>query len=66
MWNGSGVNDASALQAANIGIAVANATNAARVAADVVLTEDGLSAIIESIICSRHVCQRMLKPSTEL
>jgi H+-transporting ATPase len=36
-----------------IGIAVAGSTDAARAAADIVLTEEGLSTIIEGILISR-------------
>jgi H+-transporting ATPase len=53
------VNDAPALSKANVGIAVADATDAARSAADSVLTEPGLSVIIEAIIGSRQIFQRM-------
>lgn len=56
---GDGVNDAPALKRADIGIAVADATDAARGAADIVLQAEGLSAIIEAIIGSRKIFQRM-------
>ncbi|KAK4338209.1 hypothetical protein RND71_042696 [Anisodus tanguticus] len=46
---GDGVNDAPALKKADIGIGVADATDAARGASDIVLTEPGLSVIIHAI-----------------
>ena len=42
-----------------IGIAVADATDAARSASDIVLTEPGLSVIISAVLTSRAIFQRM-------
>ena len=56
---GDGVNDAPALKKADCGIAVSTATDAARVAAAIVLMTPGLSVIIEAIKESRKIFQRM-------
>ena len=56
---GDGVNDAPALKKADCGIAVSDATDAARAAAAIVLTTPGLSVIIDAIKESRKIFQRM-------
>jgi H+-transporting ATPase len=56
---GDGVNDAPALKKADCGIAVSDATDAARAAAAIVLLTPGLSVIIDAIKESRRIFQRM-------
>jgi H+-transporting ATPase len=57
---GDGVNDAPALKQAEMGIAVSSASDVAKAAASTVLTEPGVSVIIEAVKTSRHIYQRML------
>ncbi|MBL7128850.1 MAG: plasma-membrane proton-efflux P-type ATPase [Ignavibacteria bacterium] len=56
---GDGVNDAPALKKADAGVAVDGATDAAKSAADIVLTSPGLSVIIDALKESRKIFQRM-------
>jgi H+-transporting ATPase len=57
---GDGVNDAAALKQAEVGIAVCNATDVAKGAASVVLTEPGLTNILNLVTTGRMIYQRIL------
>jgi len=57
---GDGANDAPALRQAQIGIAVSTATDVAKSAAGMVLTEPGLSGIVAAVKEGRLVFQRIL------
>ena len=58
------VNDAPALKKADCGFAVSNATDAARAAADIVLTAPGLSVINSAVKQARITFERMKSYAT--
>jgi H+-transporting ATPase len=57
---GDGVNDAPALKQAEVGMAVANATDVAKAAASLVLTNPGLHDMLAAVEVGRSIYQRML------
>ncbi|MDR3519876.1 MAG: plasma-membrane proton-efflux P-type ATPase [Candidatus Pacebacteria bacterium] len=56
---GDGVNDVSPIKAANVGFAVANAVDALKGTADIVLTLPGIAVIKDAIIEARNVFTRL-------
>src|ERR1019366_2376390 len=57
---GDGANDAPALRQAQMGIAVSTATDVAKSAAGIVVTEPGLGGIVASVREGRTIFQRIL------
>ncbi|HWV00108.1 MAG TPA: magnesium-translocating P-type ATPase [Devosia sp.] len=60
-YMGDGINDAPSLRAADIGISVDNAVDAARAAADVILLKQDLEVLLDGIIAGRTAFGNTIK-----
>lgn len=60
-YMGDGINDASALHAADVGISVDSAVDVAKDAADIVLLEKGLDVLVQGVVEGRKTFANTLK-----